>query len=954
MREAEPSEPGLQAEQSHLLEMIAAGHPLDECLIALVVTISRLLPEVRPCILLADKQRENFNTVVAADLPPSFETGLKGSPINGGCTGTCGEAVFRNQVVICEDIANDERWSQSWRELCLSHGIKACLSAPIQGESIPLASLMLCYDRPRKPAEDEVLAARFFARIASIAFVRERTIEALRTSEERMQMAMQVASCGTWDVDLRTEKSVWSRSTYQMLGYEPRPDGEASIEMWKRAIHPGDLEAALAERKRAMETRDLNHLEYRIIRPDTGETRWISAAGRFFYDTRGNAIRQIGVFFDVTERRRAEQALRRSEAQLRFITDHVPVLIVQCDTEQRFKFVNHAYAARYGLAPDEIVGKTIEEVAGRTAYDSFKHHVEAVLKGERREWEDLIPYEQLGSRWIHASYVPETTAAGEVAGFVAVIQDVTSRKEAEASLKLSQEKLRNADARFREMMESAPVFIWQCDEAGVTFVNRHLLAFFNAKPGDVEGMGWTRFMHPDDHDIYLNRYREAYDGQQRYELLCRFRRHDGEYRWFHNVGTPHLNDEGVFLGFLGCAVDVTDMKNAEESIREANVKAEAASRAKDHFLAQLSHELRTPLTPVLMTAAALREDQRLPEDIRQQLGMIERNVTLEARLIDDLLDLTRITQGKLVLRTEKCDAHALLTMALEIVQDDVREKGIRVALNLQAQNAALAGDGTRLQQVFWNLLGNAVKFTPAGGHVKVATHNDAPSGPGGDTPARLIVEISDDGAGFDPEDAEVLFEPFRQGRHHPGPGLGLGLAIARAVIQLHHGHIRAQSLGQGRGARFTIELPTSEPATAGDAPQQTPAPAPASTTTASESAMRLLVVEDHKPTLDVLTRMLTKAGHSVVSVMTVADAQAAAAGHEFDAVVSDLGLPDGSGTDLMAWLRDTYKLRGIALSGYGMEEDIRRSLASGFIAHLVKPISVLELRRALSRIKGGQ
>jgi len=388
-----------------------------------------------------------------------------------------------------------------------------------------------------------------------------------------------------------------------------------------------------------------------------------------------------------------------------------------------------------------------------------------------------------------------------------------------------------------------------------------------------------------------------------------------------------------------------DAVAARQALHVAKEQAETASRAKDRFLAQLSHELRTPLTPVLMTATALHEDERLPGEVRDQLGMIKHNVSLEARLIDDLLDLTRIAHGKLALQLEECDVHSLIGNVLEIVREDARERGIHISLNLGASANNLHADMARLQQVFWNLLRNAVKFTPRGGKIEIRSSNT-----GEDRDCRLRVEVIDNGPGFDRGAAERIFKPFEQDTRSTEGGLGLGLAIARAIVELHDGTIAAASPGVGRGATFTVELPRARVPHAALTASPTRSVS-GDRLSAGEAPLRLLVVEDHDSTLQVLVRLLGRAGYRVTAAKSVSEAHAAAAAQTFDLVISDLGLPDGTGIELMEYLRATYSLHGIALSGYGMEEDVRRSHEAGFDAHLVKPIDVAELRRAIIRVK---
>ncbi len=402
--------------------------------------------------------------------------------------------------------------------------------------------------------------------------------------------------------------------------------------------------------------------------------------------------------------------------------------------------------------------------------------------------------------------------------------------------------------------------------------------------------------------------------------------------------------------------EVASRMVAEDSLRTVNAQlrsatrvAEQANKAKDDLLAALSHELRMPLTPVLIAAAALREDRRLPDDVRERLGMIERNIALEARLVDDLLDLTAISHGKLHLRSERCDAHVLIGLAIEIVQNDALEKGIIIERLFGTDNCRLLADPARLQQVLWNILRNAVKFTPRGGKVTIRTSVSGTAAEG----RWLRIAVSDTGIGIDPTGLEQIFLPFDQGRlarnHHFG-GVGLGLAIARAVVLLHGGRITAESPGKNRGATFVVEMPGVAELQKGAEADAPPAAGSSAPMGEPPQSLRLLLVEDHASTLKVLCQVLTQDGHQVVATASVAEALAAAAANRFDYVISDLGLPDGTGNELMEKLRADYGLRGVALSGYGMEDDFTHTRAAGFIAHLVKPVAIAELRRVLAAL----
>jgi signal transduction histidine kinase/ActR/RegA family two-component response regulator len=389
-----------------------------------------------------------------------------------------------------------------------------------------------------------------------------------------------------------------------------------------------------------------------------------------------------------------------------------------------------------------------------------------------------------------------------------------------------------------------------------------------------------------------------------------------------------------------------ELRQSSREAQEARNTAEAASRTKDEFLATLSHELRTPLTPVLLTARALASDPRIPADLRRDVERIRRNVELEARLIDDLLDLTRISRGKTELHQEVVDLHALLREVAETCAGQAA-RTLRLDLHLSACKHRIWGDAARLQQVFWNLLSNAVKFTPPDGAISVSTATTAEG--------QMAVEVRDTGAGIDPEVLPHIFNAFEQGGAHMTRqfgGLGLGLAISKSLVDLHHGSIEAASAGTGQGAVFTVLLPTIEVPAAGPEPEPEAWRAP-------DRPLHILLVEDHADTAEAMAELLRARDYRVTVALSRAAALAAAEKATFDGappldvVVSDLGLPDGSGLDLMRELARRYGLPGIAVSGYGMEEDVRRSREAGFADHLTKPFDLGRLEAALQRIVAG-
>jgi HAMP domain-containing protein/signal transduction histidine kinase/CheY-like chemotaxis protein len=375
----------------------------------------------------------------------------------------------------------------------------------------------------------------------------------------------------------------------------------------------------------------------------------------------------------------------------------------------------------------------------------------------------------------------------------------------------------------------------------------------------------------------------------------------------------------------------TELQKGQLELQKTNQELQEKARsnlAKDQFLAMLSHELRTPLTPVIASAIDLEGEVDLPENVQESLHMIRRNVELEARLIDDLLDLTRISKGKVQLNFEVVDAHTLLQNALEIYQSEIERKHLALRLDLAAQKVHLRADPARLQQIFWNLINNAVKFTPENGQIHISTSNDSDD--------QLHVDIADTGLGIEAESLPKIFDAFEQGTRTRLGGLGLGLAISKTLVEAHKGSITAESAGRNQGTRFSLSFPTC--------PKPDRDAVPMVRRQASQrQSMRILLVEDHEDTNKSLTKLLRRRGYHVQSAASVHSALDLAAREEFDVLISDLGLPDGSGIDVMQKLSPDRSLFGIALTGFGMEEDIRKSREAGFRHHLVKPIDLTKL-----------
>ncbi len=652
-------------------------------------------------------------------------------------------------------------------------------------------------------------------------------------------------------------------------------------------------------------------------------------------DTKGNVIGASKIVRDVTERTQAEAALRESESRKSAILDSALDGIITMDHEGKVVDFNPAAEAMFGLARAEIVGqpmaeRIIPERLRAAHYRGLSYYLtsgEGPVLSKRIE----VPAQRADGHEFPIELSINRIAGIEPAMFTATLRDITERQRMEAAMRESEERL-------RALAENMAQLVWMADAEGSIFwYNQRWFDYTGTTLEQMQGWGWEKVQQSSHIARVVEKWKRHLASGEPWEDTFPLRGADGNFRWFLSRAVPLRDEGGKVRRWFGTNTDITEQREAADALALAKEQVEESSRAKDDFLAALSHELRTPLTPVLMTAASLETDPSLPQEVRDQLAMMRRNIELEARLIDDLLDLTRISRGKLSIAPVAADIHELLSHTSEIVRSDGFGKQVHVIFKRDAAQHHALADPARIQQVFWNLIKNALKFTPTGGTITVRTRNDSEGW--------ILVSVEDTGIGIGSDALPHIFKAFEQGdvagQHRYG-GLGLGLAISQAIVAVHGGTIQAESEGAGRGATFTVALATvaAPAAPTGDKASPT-APAP---------ALRLLIVEDHEATRTVLTRLLTRSGHHVTAAATMQEALACFAAEHFDAVVSDLGLPDGSGLDLMRQIQRQRPVPGIALSGYGMEDDLRQTKEAGFFAHLVKPVHLGQLRQLLAQI----
>jgi PAS domain S-box-containing protein len=648
----------------------------------------------------------------------------------------------------------------------------------------------------------------------------------------------------------------------------------------------------------------------------------------------------------LAEAQMAAEALDRSEERFQAFLRNSPVASWMTDEEGRVLFLSEPYTRMFGIRLETVIGRSPFDLYPRAFAQTFYDNIRAVVEtgGTLETIEDAPRSDgSLGHFLVFKFPVRDASGRLLVGGVAA---DVTEMKRAEEALRESEERFRLATEAVNGM-----IFDWSL-ATGAVQRSQGLLPLLGYWPDEIAGRldWWKGRIHPEDVERVNREIWDAIErGSASFSAEYRVLHRDGHWVHVWDKGLVVHDPEGQPVRVVGSTIDVSERQQVQEALARAHREAQAANEAKDRFLATLSHELRTPLTPVLAVLSRLETDCGLLGHA-DGLATIRRNVELEARLIDDLLDLTRIASGKLELHRREVDAREVVEHALSTVRGELEARELRLDVALAAEDHRLWADPPRLTQVLWNLLSNAAKFTPPGGTVTVRSGVD-------DRSRELVIEVRDTGIGIETEVLPRIFDAFEQtGRRitRKFGGLGLGLAVSRAIVDLHGGRLVATSDGRGQGAAFTVRLPLGS---IQEELEETGVwlSRPSAISVKPDRALRILLVEDHEDTARAMADLLELMGHEVTVAGSVAAALAAALavhGQGIDLVVSDLGLPDGSGQDLMRELIRLYGWKGIALSGYGMEEDIRRSREAGFARHLTKPVDLDTLRAAIRQVAG--
>jgi len=687
------------------------------------------------------------------------------------------------------------------------------------------------------------------------------------------------------------------------------------------------------------------------------EDVWLTWSYSPIRDAAGEVCGLLGIAYEDTaavlaerERDRLHEQQRAMGDQARNILESITDGFFALDRAWRFSYVNSQCGRILERAPEDLIGKKIYDEYPGFAGSELETMYQAVM--DNRVAASVTTYYPDHDRWYEAHAYPAPE------GISIYFRDVTENKRIQETAKTLTEKFERQSRLFEGISSTTPDFIYVFDLSGrFIYANRRLLEVWGVTFDQAVGKSLIELGYPQWHaDMHHRELRQVLETKKPIKGEVPFTGGSGISGMYEYIFTPVLDENGNVEVIAGTTRDVTDRRRIEaekqallESERAARSEAERASNMKDEFLATLSHELRTPLMAILGWSQLISRPGVKPEDVAQGVDVIQRNARAQSQIIEDLLDMSRIISGKIRLDLQRLDLSVIVQAAVDALRPTAEAKGVRLQAVLDPlHGVAINGDASRLQQVLWNLIANAVKFTPRGGRVQVVLERVG---------SNLEVSVIDTGEGIKADFLPFVFDRFRQAdgtttRTHGG--LGLGLSIVRQLVELHGGTVRAVSSGQGCGATFVVSLPITalhpEPPKDGRA-EKVESSAPPCDTPFSQvdiAGLRVLVVDDEKDTRGLLTRILEDCRAVVTTAESADEAMLRISSSSFDVIISDIGLPGEDGYSFLKRVRMLDKSRGgdtpaIALTAFARAEDRIRAIAAGFQMHLAKPVEPQEL-----------
>ncbi len=743
------------------------------------------------------------------------------------------------------------------------------------------------------------------------------------------------------------------------LDYTGVGSPQALARQWIDLVHPEDHLRLLRQWQHGHPaTRDDTlETEFRLRRA-SGEFRWHLSRAKLLRDAQGRPQMWAGMATEIEGQKRVEAALDRREREFRTLVDNAPDGITRLDLQMRHVYANHALLDAFGLTEAALLGRTAAQagVPAEAAECWTAAARQALRQHEEQECEFSTRSPTGDLRHYVCRLVPEADADGQIESVLCIAYDVTHRRRALLALQ-------DSEQRFRQFAQSSDDVFWFADLARdeLLYVSPAFERLWGmpAQALPADPAVWLRAVHTDDRGALPSPFYASMPGTDGHEPVREYRlqRADGTQLWVRDRRFHLQTENGRVLRIGGIAEDITERKlrdlEREELLareRAARSEAEALASAKDEFLAVVSHELRSPLNAIRGWAHVLRKTAQLPPSQMRPLDAIDRNVSAQARMVDDLLDTQRLLRGKVKLELRPTPLAALIEQAVDTFRPTAADKRLRLEVSHAADVPLIQADAERLRQALVNLLSNAVKFTPAEGRIEVRSERR------GD---RLAIAVSDTGVGLEPAQQARVFEPFRQASGSSSTrrqgGLGLGLALARQLVELHGGKLGVHSPGLDQGATFTIELPAPPPQPAQPLPVNAVAvPAP------PLSGRRVVVLEDDPEGRQILELLLQEELVNAVFFGTAEEGfsylRGVQPGQRPEVLISDIAMPGEDGYSFIRRVRELHRQRGepampaVALTAFASPSDRVRALAAGFDAHLGKPMDPEQLRSTLAEL----
>lgn len=769
----------------------------------------------------------------------------------------------------------------------------------------------------------------------------KRSQQKLKEQKQLLRLALSNANAGSWNWEINTGKIVWSPENYDIYGLDPK-QSSLQYQDWEDKLHPEDRARVNQEVQKVVDQKSSQfNTEFRILHPQRG-VRWLLGIGNVTFDDEGKPIKLSGINLDVTERKLREEKLGRSEQQLRRVLDSLYSFVGVLAPNGTLIEANRAALEAANLKAEEVLNKPFAEAY----WWSYSTKVQAQLNDaiQQAATGELIRYDvevRLSAEQyilIDFSLIPLFDDAGNVEYLIPSGIDITEREASKQAVKEREQEL-------RLITEIIPQQVWTALPNGeVDYVNQRWQEYTGVGLAEMKGRGWSTIVHPNDLERVSQTWTKAVEKGKRYNIKARLRQANGIYRWFLGRARPLRHENGKIIKWYGTNTDIERIKQLEEKLKQQTKDLTKANQIKDEFLAVVSHELRTPLNSISGWSQLLATGRLDVEKQTMGIEIIQRNAKLQAQLIDDLLDVSRILRGKLGLKITSVNLETVIRSALATVQLAAEAKSIQINTEFAADSGQVSGDVGRLQQIVWNLVSNAIKFTPNGGQVEVKLEKIG---------TQAQIQVIDTGQGIDPEFLPYVFERFRQAESSTTRkygGLGLGLAIVRHLTELHGGTVAVTSPGEGQGATFSVKLPLMNTSTSKTSVNN---PLKESVEPDHFNNLKVLVVDDEIDSRDILTFVLEKEGAEITPVTSAKEALKAFANSSFDLIISDIGMPEVDGYTLMAQIRKLPQgkdIPAIALTAYAGEVDREHSLKAGYQRHISKPIVIPELIKIIAQL----